>query len=41
MARQDFGGRENAGRKKGRVQGVISQTRKKQNGKYIDEVNEP
>lgn len=40
MARQYFGGRENTGRKKGRIQGV-SQTQKKQNGKYMDEVNEP
>ena len=42
IAKQDFGDKENAGKKKGRVRGVImNQMWKKQHGKFIDEVNQP
>ena len=44
MAEQDLGGRENVRKKRGQSQGVtrvVSQTRKRQHGKFIDEVNKP
>lgn len=44
MARQDSGGRENVRKKKVQSQGVIrvvSQPRKEQRGKFINEVNKP
>ena len=40
VARQSFGGRENAGEKKSGVLGVLSKIWKKQHGKFLDEVND-